>query len=160
MRKPPLHFIKTFAILSEKDTEKTAKWIASCLKSQDVLLLQGNLGSGKTTFARFLIRILLQDNGTLVPSPTFPLIVTYDTPLGELWHVDLYRLTSEEVPSLGLEEHWNGKGLTMIEWPERLSHYPSNTLRIHFERRTSDINISFHGSVAWKKRIEKTECPL
>jgi tRNA A37 threonylcarbamoyladenosine biosynthesis protein TsaE len=54
-----------------------------------------------------------------IPNPTFPLICFYETSKDESWHVDLYNLEAQEVPALGLEEHWR-EGITMIEWPERL----------------------------------------
>jgi tRNA threonylcarbamoyladenosine biosynthesis protein TsaE len=81
-----------------------------------MLLLAGELGSGKTTLARSLLESLGHHGP--VPSPTYTLVEGYDLPAGIIYHIDLYRITSEvELPYLG----WDGfdDGLRLIEWPER-----------------------------------------
>lgn len=105
---------------SEADTERLAAEIAKDLRPGTVLLLRGNLGSGKTVFARALIRTLSADPDLEVPSPTFTLAQTYDTPAGPLWHFDLYRLKDpEEVYEIGWEVALE-EGIVIVEWPERL----------------------------------------
>lgn len=118
---------------SEVETAVFAAGLASRLKPGDTILLHGTLGSGKTTFARALIRALTNDENLDVPSPTFTLVQTYDTPPGTLWHFDLYRLQREdEIYELGWEEALS-EGVLLVEWPERLgSLLPSSRLDIYF----------------------------
>lgn len=119
--------------LSENDTENAARAIAENLRAGDVLLLSGDLGAGKTVFARALIRAMTDDDGMDVPSPTFTLLQTYDTPQGTLWHFDLYRIKNpEDIYELGWEEAMTG-GIVIVEWPERLgSLAPRAAVRVEF----------------------------
>ena len=89
-------------------------------RPRDVVGLQGDLGAGKTTLARAILRAAAGDPGLIVPSPTFTLVEVYDTPRGSFWHFDLYRLeTPEQVFELGWEEAL-ADGIALVEWPERL----------------------------------------
>ncbi len=99
---------------------KMAAELADNLEVGNVLLLRGNLGAGKTVFARGLLRAMTGQPDLEVPSPTFTLVQTYDTARGSVWHFDLYRLKdSEEIYELGWEEALAG-GIVLVEWPERL----------------------------------------
>ncbi len=105
---------------SEAETAGIAAKIAPLLLPGDVVLLRGPLGGGKTVFARSLIRALMGDENLEVPSPTFTLVQTYDTPKAPLWHFDLYRLKSpDEIYELGWEDALSG-GIVIVEWPERV----------------------------------------
>lgn len=105
---------------TEEETGHHAALLARDLKPGDVLFLRGDLGAGKTVFARALVRALSGDPGLEVPSPTFTLVQTYDTEKGPLWHFDLYRLKEpEEIYETGWEEAL-GEGIVVVEWPERL----------------------------------------
>ncbi len=115
-------------------TGALARRIAAVARSGDVIALAGDLGSGKTCFARAFINALpggaeLED----VPSPTFTLVQSYDRAPAEVWHFDLYRLDRpEEAFELGIEEAFAG-GITLIEWPERLGPLlPVERLEIAF----------------------------
>lgn len=115
---------------STEETREFAYQIAKKTKPGDTLALYGDLGSGKTTFVRFLVEALGLKNR--VQSPTFVIIRKY----GNLNHIDLYRLTSEEeVKDLGLGEILNDRdSITVIEWPELTEEIlPVNTKRIYFE---------------------------
>ena len=117
---PSGNFQATFVLDSLEATQHVAHLLARCflkpLPGRLTVFLKGDLGAGKTTLCQFLIRELM--GGPLdVPSPTFTLVQAYDTPVGPLWHVDLYRLQPDEVPALGLEDH---AGIMLIEWPDRL----------------------------------------
>lgn len=117
---------------SEDETVRLAQRFATILKPGDVLCLQGDLGMGKSVFARGLIRALAGNDVLEVPSPTFTLVQTYDTAAGELWHFDLYRLKQpEEVYELGWEDALSG-AISIIEWPERLGPLmPPDRIDIH-----------------------------
>ena len=100
-------------------TAHLAQRLAAVARPGDLIALHGTLGMGKTEFARAFIRHLagLEEE---VPSPTFTLVQSYDTPAGTIWHFDLYRLTrAEDVWELGLEDAL-ADGITLIEWPDRL----------------------------------------
>jgi tRNA threonylcarbamoyl adenosine modification protein YjeE len=98
---------------------RLAGLIALKLRPGDTVALSGGLGAGKTTFARALIRALLGDPEAEVPSPTFSLMQTYETPRLALAHVDLYRIGSEaEALELGASEEAE-RGALLVEWPER-----------------------------------------
>lgn len=81
-----------------------------------LLLLEGELGAGKSTFARGLIRAL--GHAGSVPSPTYTLVEPYDLPGGTVYHIDLYRVADpEELRFLGFDEL--EQGLRLVEWPDR-----------------------------------------
>lgn len=107
---------------SEDDTVALARRLATMLKPGDVLCLHGDLGMGKSVFARGLIRALAGKPALEVPSPTFTLVQTYDTAAGDVWHFDLYRLKNpDEVYELGWEEGL-ANAIVIVEWPERLGY--------------------------------------
>ncbi len=108
---------------SEQETANIAAAMAILLKEGDVLCLEGDLGTGKSVFARALVRALAGDAGLEVPSPTFTLVQTYETPGGIVWHFDLYRLRHpDEIIEIGWEDA-RGGGIVLVEWPERLGPY-------------------------------------
>lgn len=108
-----------FRDLSENDVIRLADEMAFFLQPGDTLCLEGDLGAGKSTFARALIRTLSGDPGLDVPSPTFTLMQNYETPRFDVAHFDLYRLTDpEELDELGLETALT-RGIAVIEWPSR-----------------------------------------
>jgi tRNA threonylcarbamoyladenosine biosynthesis protein TsaE len=106
---------------SEQQTNDFAYECAKSAQKNDVFLLEGPLGAGKSTFARAFIQYFIGCDSD-IPSPTFTLVQTYNTPQHEIWHLDLYRLEDpEEIYELGWEEAI-GHHLLLIEWPERLGH--------------------------------------
>src|SRR6266481_2555620 len=101
----------------EHATERLMVDIASELKPGDLVTLSGDLGAGKTTFARALIRYLAGDEAIEVPSPTFTLMQTYDLPQFPLVHADLYRLSgAAELAELGFDDLLED-AVVMVEWP-------------------------------------------
>lgn len=105
--------------LSLPDISRLAEEVAFMLAPGDCIALTGDLGAGKTTFARALIRAASGDPELEVPSPTFTLTQLYETARFEIAHLDLYRLvTPHEVDELGIEAALH-RGLALIEWPER-----------------------------------------
>lgn len=153
-------FLKTLRLNSLKETLSLGQHFAAILTQKDVIALQGDLGAGKSTFARALIRILCP-TVTDIPSPTFTLIQSY-TPknlaLGPITHADFWRLKHpEEVLEIGIEEILC-EGITLIEWPERMGTFlPPRALCISFtlppnappEARC----ISIKGPPFWEKRL-------
>jgi len=106
--------------------------LGKSLTAGSVLLLTGELGSGKTTLVQGLAQGMnIVDS---IVSPTFTIINEYFSGRLPLYHLDLYRLTSAEVDDLQLESYWLGLetelGIVAIEWAERLSHLPANYLRL------------------------------
>jgi len=104
-------------------TERLAGVLSAEARRGDVIALHGDLGAGKTAFARAFIRALGRAHGLViedVPSPTFTIVQIYDELEPAVWHVDLYRLEHlKETVELGLEEGYDN-GITLIEWPDRL----------------------------------------
>ena len=104
---------------TENDTRLLAEKLAKIARKGDVFALFGTLGAGKSTFSRYFIQCLT--NAEEIPSPTFTLLQTYDAPLFEIYHYDMYRLKSpEEAFELGIEESFYS-GVNLIEWPEKIA---------------------------------------
>lgn len=113
----------TVVLTDEAATMRFATRLAPVLRAGDVVALHGDLGAGKTAFARALVRARTGEADAEVPSPTFTLVQTYETgaPAGPLvWHFDVYRLTDpEEALALDIEDAF-ALGISLVEWPERL----------------------------------------
>jgi tRNA threonylcarbamoyladenosine biosynthesis protein TsaE len=109
---------------TEAETEAAGERLAAALSPGDVVLLEGQLGAGKTAFVRGLARGLGAPAGE-VSSPTFTLIQEYRGGRLPLFHVDLYRLEPAEVDDLGLDELISGQGVVAIEWAERWRDRPA-----------------------------------
>lgn len=120
----------TLILTHPDDTSRRAAELGAALEAGDIILLSGGVGAGKTHFARSLIQSLLTTPQE-IPSPTFTLVQSYDTTKGDVWHADLYRLTSpEEVEELGLVDAFE-TAICLIEWPDRLvALKPSTALTI------------------------------
>lgn len=119
-----------------QDTKSLAASLAKTAKPNTVYALYGDLGSGKTTFARYLVEAL--GFSSRVQSPTFVISRHYAKESGKIqkvFHIDLYRITSEDMlADLGLEELYKEpKTITIIEWPEILTNLPRNAVKVHFE---------------------------
>ncbi len=113
-------------LADEGATRALAQCCADGAGAGDCFLLSGPLGSGKSAFARGFIRHLA-GAGTEVPSPTFTLVQPYDTPRGEIWHADFYRLSGpDEIEETGLFDAFP-RAISLIEWPDRLG--PETPLR-------------------------------
>jgi tRNA threonylcarbamoyladenosine biosynthesis protein TsaE len=117
---------------SREDTQEIAEFLATLLEPGVILLLKGNLGSGKTTFVQGLGKGL--GIKSAITSPTFTLIDEYHCGRLPLYHIDLYRLEGSQVGSLHLSEYWRGEdfplGVVAIEWAERMPLPPNNFMQI------------------------------
>ncbi len=123
----------TVALADEKATQRLAVDIAAALAPGDLITLSGDLGAGKTAFARALIRHLAGNDALEVPSPSFTLMQSYDLPRFAVLHADLYRLSGPaELAELGFEEVTPGV-VTLLEWPDRAACFlPADRLDVAF----------------------------
>jgi tRNA threonylcarbamoyl adenosine modification protein YjeE len=112
-------FSHAVVVPNEEALHRLVTDIAIALEPGDMVTLSGDLGAGKTTFARALIRHLAGDPTIEVPSPSFTLIQTYDLPRFPVVHADLYRLSgAAELAELGFED-LPADAVTLLEWPDR-----------------------------------------
>ena len=149
---------KTFVSNGPLETEELASALKENLQNGDIILLKGEIGAGKSLFARSLIQSAM-DQLEEVPSPTFTIVQTYETKLGSIWHADLYRLTDQsEIFELGLIDAFVSE-IVIVEWPERLGHLePQDALTVEIvilENDKREVIFSTNSSM-WKARLEKT----
>ena len=148
---------KTILSNGPLETKTLATEIKEYLQNGDVILLKGEIGAGKSHFARSLIQAAM-DKVEEVPSPTFTLVQTYDTKIGSIWHADLYRLSDQsEIFELGLIDAF-GKEIVLVEWPDRLGHLePQDALKIEIVILENDKRevIFSTSSRMWEERLEK-----
>lgn len=119
----------TFTSHSEAETLAAGRALAADLRPDDVVLLTGDLGAGKTAFVKGLAEGLGVDPID-VTSPTFTLIQEYRGGRLTLHHIDLYRLTPREVDDLGLEELVVSGAVVAVEWPDRWMRVPAGAVRV------------------------------
>ncbi len=122
---------QSYIISSEHEMLAFADRFAKVIPTTGCIALWGDLGAGKTTFARQLIRSLAKDADLVVQSPTFTLVQLYEFPQQTLWHCDLYRLIEpEECLELGVLEAMQ-TALCLLEWPDRMGRYlPENRIDV------------------------------
>jgi tRNA threonylcarbamoyl adenosine modification protein YjeE len=148
--------------ICQAQLDRFAQELAFVVRPGDLVLLQGDLGAGKTTFARALIRALADDPEHEVPSPTFTLVQTYETGRVALSHFDLYRLSSpEELDELGFE-HLLARGAVLVEWPQRaFDRLPAERLEVSLEEPgdgdlvTRNMRVEGHGE--WAGRSQRLQ---
>jgi tRNA threonylcarbamoyl adenosine modification protein YjeE len=123
----------TVELANEAATERLVTDVAAVLEPGDLVTLSGDLGAGKTTFARAMIRYLANNPDAAVPSPTFTLMQTYDLPRFPVVHADLYRLEgSGELAELGFDD-LPKDALVLLEWPDRAAGFlPPDRIDVAF----------------------------
>ena len=146
--------LKTEADLSK--LEIIAKKIAKKVKKGDIFLLNGELGVGKTTFARFFINYIFKKNSLSPPnsikSPSFPIMISYSIPSYEIYHYDLYRLKSEEeIEELNFYENFK-ENITLIEWPEIIAN--KNKLIKYYNIKMDIINQTYRSIKIYHTHIK------
>lgn len=147
-----------FSSRSAEQTADLARSIGRGLRPGDTILLEGDIGAGKTHFARSLIQSL-QDAPEDVPSPTFTLVQTYETRNGPLWHADLYRLGGpDEIVETGLLDAME-TAICLIEWPDRLGpDAPDTALTLQFANGATEdsreITATSAAPAHWVGRLE------
>ena len=123
-------------ISSIHDLEKISNKIKKKLAPGDVIFLYGEIGVGKTTFARFLINNYEKEKNLKVSevlSPTFNIVFEYDIKKLTIKHYDLYRLKNDsDIKNIGLFEDLE-QTITLIEWPELIKEKPPNRIDLFFE---------------------------
>ena len=138
-------------ILDISEIELLALKFTNNLKVGDILFLKGELGSGKTTFSRFIINNLHIKKNILKPdsinSPTFPVLITYNLNSYEIHHYDFYRVKSiKEVEELDFFENFKNS-ISIIEWPEILIDLP-------FKEKYYQINLGLYSATKRKINIQ------
>jgi tRNA threonylcarbamoyladenosine biosynthesis protein TsaE len=133
-------------------TEALAAAIAGRTRRGDAILLEGPLGAGKTAFARAFLRAATRDPALEVPSPSFTLVQSYDTPLGAVHHFDLWRIDGEAaLIELGWDEA--RADIVLVEWPDRLgASRPADALTVALEPAGGDARRAVLSG--WPERIE------
>lgn len=128
-----------FKSKSENDTKDFAKKIAPRLKKGDIIVLSGDLGSGKTKFTEGLLSYFDLENE--ISSPTFTIVNEYSKNDINIYHFDVYRLEdSSEFYAIGGEEYFE-KGICIIEWGELIKDaLPNEYIKIDFSRNSDDEN--------------------
>ena len=148
------------ALADESATEALAARLAAAARSRDVFALRGDLGTGKTVFARAFIKARTRRDEE-VPSPTFTLVQTYDpASLTEpaIWHFDLFRLqNADDALELDIEEAFSD-AISLIEWPERLGHWlPEGRLDLTLSPGATDGSrrVLIEGHADWRRRLRE-----
>lgn len=139
-----------FTSHSEDETKNFAFNLASKLNVGDIIVLSGDLGSGKTKFTEGFLKYFNLENE--ISSPTFTIVNEYKNKDINIYHFDVYRLEdSEEFYAIGGEEYFNS-GICIIEWGELIEDVlPNDYIHISFERDSSDdntriLNVQTHGT--------------
>lgn len=152
-------FCTRFLLSSPDETAAFARRFGAQLRAGDVVLLEGQIGAGKSHFARALIQSRLPQPED-IPSPTFTLVQTYAAADTEIWHADLYRLTDpDEAFELGLSEAFE-TAICLVEWPDRLADAgPADAVRLRFEADADDPerrHVTATATAArWPKVVER-----
>lgn len=126
--------VKEYISKSREETLEIAKEFAKKLSIGDIVLLNGDLGAGKTVFVKGVTDFYSSGKAVAV-SPTFLIVNVYET-TPEIYHFDLYRIDDiEELDSIGAEEYLYGNGISFVEWPERAEGYfPSSAIKVEIKK--------------------------
>lgn len=129
--------MESLTLTNRDATIVLGKKIGQQLVAGDVLVLDGDLGAGKTTFTKGLAAGL--EIPDIIKSPTFTIIHEYQDGRLPLYHMDAYRLENGGAEDLGLEEYFDGDGVSVVEWAEFVEdELPADFLAIHFKRTDDD----------------------
>jgi tRNA threonylcarbamoyl adenosine modification protein YjeE len=153
-----MSFATTVPLADAAATERLAEDIAAILKPGDAVALVGDLGAGKTTLARALIRALADEPRLEVPSPTFTLVQSYDLPRFPVAHFDLYRVRgADEFDDLGFDDALRD-GTALVEWPERAEgRLPAETLAVRLDMAGDGRAAVLSGSAEiWEERLTRS----
>lgn len=127
----------TYLTRSEADTLSLAARLAPMLSPGDTVLLEGDLGAGKSVLARGIAHGM--GIAGSMPSPTFTLMIPYEAGGRKLYHFDLYRIVDpDEYYAAGLDEFVGGDGVAVVEWPDMAGLDPYPSLRVRMARGGGD----------------------
>lgn len=128
---------------SAEQTELIASKLASVIKKGMIIHLQGDLGAGKTTFARGFINAL--GHSGAVKSPTYNIVQSYQTDQFMIYHFDLYRLSDpEELEAMGIRDYFDGDSICLLEWPENgKSLLPPPDILVNLDYENENRQIKF-----------------
>ena len=126
--------MEEFISNSAEETLELASNFAKTLSRGDIVLLDGDLGAGKTVFVKGVANAFSKGKVVAV-SPTFVIVNVYDTD-PEIYHFDLYRINDvSELDAIGAEEYFYGDGISFVEWPERAGGmFPSSAIKVYIEK--------------------------
>jgi len=154
MAKDSQAFVRTLSLPDVAATRALGARIAAGLSVGDLVALEGDLGAGKTTLARAILRSLGVSED--VPSPTFTLVQLYETPDLTVRHYDLYRIeNANEIAELGIDEAVED-GAALVEWPERAGgRLPGALLQVGLRAADGDSRtVSLSGPAKWTAIFE------
>jgi len=153
----------TVADATAGDLARIAGYLTLDLRVGDVIALEGDLGAGKTTFARAFIRALAGAPDLDIPSPTFAILQSYHSARLTVHHFDFYRLSGpEEAPEIGFDDAL-ADGVSLIEWPARVGDLlPGERLEIAIApgHRPETRRLELVGRGAWRGRIGRLDAVL
>ena len=139
--------------LNLEGLKKFCENVSLYLKKGDIICLSGDLGSGKTTFSRYLINSVYKNQNkeppNIIKSPSFPILLTYELSNFEIYHYDLYRVSkNSELIHLNIFEELNNS-ITLVEWPETIldSLQNYNYFSIHFDILDEKTRILKHNLI-------------
>jgi tRNA threonylcarbamoyladenosine biosynthesis protein TsaE len=156
MAKDSQAFARTLSLPDVAATTALGARIAAGLEAGDLVALEGDLGAGKTTLARAILRSLGVSED--VPSPTFTLVQIYETPHLTVRHYDLYRIEkADEIRELGLDDALE-EGAALVEWPERADgRLPGALLHVELSATDTDSRMALlNGPAKWARFFEET----
>ena len=141
-------------IQSEEKTKFIAEELYKICITGDLIALYGELGSGKSTFAKYFIK--KATNIKSVPSPTYNLILPYKTKLSTIYHMDAWRINDEnEAASLGITEMFESS-IFIIEWADKIKSFiPENCLNLIINTNDNIRELIFKGNTNWHNRLKK-----
>ena len=146
--------INTFNIHEESKTKVVAQQLSKISKKGDIFGITGKMGSGKTTFIRYFIQRISKVNK--VPSPSYNIILPYDSNKSKIYHMDAWRLKNyNEALSLGITEMFD-KSIFLIEWAEKIKTIlPNNYLKLSIKNIKNKKVLELEGDEKWKIRLKK-----
>ena len=138
---------ESIVTVSESELEAVGSVLAKSLNLGDVIFLQGELGAGKTTVSRGILRGLGYRG--IVASPTYTLLELYDLTVHRVAHFDLYRITTaKDLEGIGFRDYLDGQTICLIEWPENGAAFlPAPNLRIILEYAGVGRTVRFESSI-------------
>ena len=146
-------FINNFNIQEENKTKIIAEEISKICKKGDVLAISGNMGVGKTTFVKYFIQKISKAKS--VPSPSYNIILPYESKHSTIFHMDAWRLQNHnEALSLGINEMFDD-AIFLIEWAEKIKVIlPNNCLNLLIKNNKNNKFLEIEGDESWNKRLK------